>query len=120
MVRLPFRRGDIVICVFSGDYGKPRPAVVVQSDLFNETHASVVLCPVSSEITGLNLLRVKIPASETTGLRAESEVMVDKLAAVGRERIRKRAGRLSSSHINLVDRALRTWLSLEEAKGNNP
>ena len=29
------KRGDIVTCALSGDYGKPRPAVVVQSDLFN-------------------------------------------------------------------------------------
>ena len=36
-----YRRGDVVICVLSGDYGKPRPAVVVQSDLFNPTHASI-------------------------------------------------------------------------------
>lgn len=39
-----YQRGEIVVCVLSGDYGKPRPAVVVQSDLFNPTHASITNC----------------------------------------------------------------------------
>jgi mRNA interferase MazF len=77
-----FQRGDVVICILSGDYGKPRPAVVIQSDFFNETHASVVVCPVSSELTGLNLFRIAIPESAITGLHKPSEVMVDKLSAV--------------------------------------
>jgi mRNA-degrading endonuclease toxin of MazEF toxin-antitoxin module len=38
-----YQRGDVVVCVLSGDYGKPRPAVVVQSDVFNPTHASVTV-----------------------------------------------------------------------------
>jgi mRNA interferase MazF len=59
-----YRRGDIVLTVLSGDYGKPRPVVVIQSDLFNETHASLVLCPISSEITGLTVFRAHLPASE--------------------------------------------------------
>jgi len=112
MTEAVFRRGDVVVCAFSGDYGKPRPALVVQSDLFNETHASVVLCPISSEITGLSLFRVAIPASDAAGLRKDSEVMVDKLAAVRRTRVARRVGRLSRAQMALVDGALRLWLEL--------
>jgi len=113
-------RGDVVICVFSNEFGKPRPAVVVQSDLFNETHATVVLCPVSSEITGLAMFRVPIPASASTGLRTDSEVMTDKISTVGRPRIRKQVGKLSNSQMELVDRAIRTWLDLTDSRGSNP
>jgi mRNA interferase MazF len=35
------KRGDIALAVARGDYGKSRPAVIVQSDLFNPTHASL-------------------------------------------------------------------------------
>jgi len=42
------KRGDVVVVALSGDYGKPRPALIVQSDLFNETHASVTLAPVTT------------------------------------------------------------------------
>ena len=97
-----FRRGDVLLCALPGDYAKPRPAVVVQSDLFNETHASIVVCPISSEITGLTLFRVAISASATTGLKKESEVMVDKITAARRTRLARRIGVLSASQMNLI------------------
>jgi mRNA interferase MazF len=107
-----YQRGDVVVCALAGDFGKPRPAVVVQSDLFNQTHASVVLCPISSEATGLTLFRVPIPASQASGLREDSEVMVDKIGAVRRERVRQRIGALTRAQMSLMDRALRLWLEL--------
>lgn len=110
-----FRRGDIVLTVLSGDYGKPRPALVIQSDLFNETHASFVLCPISSELTGLTAFRVQLSASEATGLRVDSEVMIDKMIAAKRERIRRRIGHARPEQLAAVDRALRLWLNLGEA-----
>ena len=110
-----FRRGDVVIAVFSRDYGKPRPAVVVQSDLFNATHTSVVLCPVSSELTGLNLFRVRARVSKMSGIQTESEIMVDKMGAVAAGRIRQRIGRLSGAQMETVDWALRLWLDLPQA-----
>jgi mRNA interferase MazF len=43
-------RGDILIVATRGACtGKPRPAVVVQSDVFNETHGCVTVCPVTSD-----------------------------------------------------------------------
>jgi mRNA interferase MazF len=107
-----FRRGDLVVAVFGRDYGKPRPAVVIQSDLFNDSHASAVLCPISSDLTGFTVFRVKVLASRASGLRADSEVMVDKMATVDRERIRQRVGRLSGSQMGQVNAALRIWLDL--------
>ena len=44
------KRGDVVIVGAAGDYGKPRPAVIVQTDSFPETHASVVICQMTSEL----------------------------------------------------------------------
>ena len=118
MTEPSFRRGDVVVCVLAGDYGKPRPAVVVQSDLFNETHASVVVCPISSEVTGLSLFRVAIPASQASGLRRDSEIMVDKITAARRTRLSRQIGRLSRGQMSLVDRALGTWLELPAAAGS--
>jgi mRNA interferase MazF len=111
------RRGDLVITVFSGDYGKPRPAVVVQSDLFNDSHASVVLCPVSSSLKGLPLFRVMLTAASTRGLERDSEVMVDKIGAVDRRKVRQRIGQLSRTQMQAVDRALRVWLELPSQEG---
>jgi mRNA interferase MazF len=107
-----FRRGDLVIAVFGRDHGKPRPAVVIQSDLFNRSHGSVVLCPISSDLTGFTVFRVALLHAETKGLRVDSEVMVDKMGAVERDRIRQRIGRLSPPQMSLVDQALQIWLDL--------
>jgi PemK-like, MazF-like toxin of type II toxin-antitoxin system len=54
------KRGDLVVVALPGDYGKPRPALVVQSDLFNDAHASITVAPVSSTIVNTPLFRVTV------------------------------------------------------------
>lgn len=111
----PLRRGDLVVAVFGREHGKPRPAVVVQADLFNASHTSLVLCPISSAQTGLGIFRLKLAAAETPGLRRDSEIMVDKLGAVERRRIGQRIGSLSNTQMQAVNTALRIWLDLADA-----
>ena len=80
------KRVDLVIVSAPGDYGKPRPAVIVQSDVFNETHASIVVCLITSERQHAPLFRIDVQPSETTGLTVTSQIMVDKIVALRRER----------------------------------
>jgi mRNA interferase MazF len=54
------RRGDVVTVAPAGDYGKPGPAVIVQTDAFPENHASVVVCPLTSELADAPDFRVTI------------------------------------------------------------
>jgi len=70
---LSVQRGDIVLVVASGDYGKPRPAVIVQSDLFNDTHASLTICPVTSSLVEVPLFRVPLKPSRANGLARQSK-----------------------------------------------
>jgi mRNA interferase MazF len=63
------QKGDIVSCVLSGDFGKPRPAVVVQANLFNETHASITICPLTSHLVEAPLFRIAVSPSEQNGLK---------------------------------------------------
>lgn len=107
------RRGDVVVCAAPGDYGKPRPAVVVQSDLFNATHASVTVCPVTSDLQDAPLFRITIDPGPGNGLRARSQVMVDKVQALRRDLIRRTIGALSPTQVTRVSDALRLWLGLE-------
>jgi mRNA interferase MazF len=109
---LDLKRGDVVVGVASRDYGKPRPAVVVQSDFFNETHASITLCPVTSHLVDTPLFRIPVGPGAGTGLKAASQVMVDKVMSVPRERIAKKTGRLPVGALHLVDEALRLWLGI--------
>lgn len=110
--RLEISRGDVVVCASPGEYGKPRPAVVVQSDLFNDTHASIVICPITSHLVDATLFRPTIRPSRENGLVAESQIMVDKMTAVSCQRIAKRVGKISEVELTKVDRAMTLWLGL--------
>ncbi len=109
---LTLRRGDVVLSVAAGDYGKPRPALIVQSDLFNATHASLTICPVTSTLVDAPLFRIAVKASRATGLVRSSQVMVDKVQTLRRDRIGKRIGRLGPAQMQAVESSLRLWLRL--------
>lgn len=108
-----WRRGDIVACAIPGDFGgKPRPALVVQSDLVNPTHATVAVCPLTTHLEDAALFRIPVKAGSRSGLRADSQVMVDKLMTVRVSRIGSRIGSLDEPEIEAVDEALTLWLGL--------
>ena len=109
---MEIKRGDVVLCAAPGDYGKPRPAVVVQSDLFNATHSSVVVCLITSHLEDAPLFRIPVSAGRTTGLKLESQVMVDKVIAIPRSKITRRIGVLAAGLLKEIDDALRLWLEL--------
>ena len=106
-------RGDLVVVATRGAYsGKPRPALVVQTDLYNETHASVTVCLVTSDVIDAPLFRISIPHGARTGLQTPSQVMVDKIVSVSRGAIAKRIGRCSDDELERIEDALRGWLGL--------
>jgi mRNA interferase MazF len=108
------RRGDLVTVAAAGDYGKPRPAVIVQTDAFPESHASVVVCQLTSELADASDFRVTIDPSAENGLRLTSQVMADKPVTVRRERIGPRIGRLGDRDMARLGAALAFVLGLAD------
>lgn len=107
-------RGAIVVVAAKGAYtGKPRPALVVQSDLFNPTHQSVTICPITSDCIDAPLFRIPLPPGERTGLRIVSQIMVDKIVSVPRSAITAKIGRCDTAELEAADNALRGWLGLD-------
>jgi len=107
------RRGAIVLAAGPGEFtAKPRPFVVVQSDLFNDAHESVSICPLTSNVTGNHLFRVAVDSSAGTGLDRESEIQVDKVQSLRRTRLVRQVGTVSATTMTQVDEALRRWLAL--------
>lgn len=104
-------RGDLITVALQGDYGKPRPAVVIQSDLFDE-HPSVTLLPLTSDLRDTPLFRITIEPSPANGLRQRSQVMVDKIHTVPRAKIGPSLGRLSDDEQIAVNRSLMLFLGL--------
>jgi mRNA interferase MazF len=108
------KRGDVVIVAAAGDYGKPRPAIIVQSNAFPETHGSIVICQMTSEVVDAPDFRVTIDPNDENGLRVRSQVMADKPLTVRRERIGQRIGRLRDGDIGRLNIALAFVMGLAD------
>jgi len=107
-------RGDVVIVAAPGDYGKPRPAIIVQTDAFPEAHSSVVICQMTSEVVDAPDFRVTIDPSAENGLQLRSQVMADKPVTVRRRRIGQIIGRLSERDIGRLNIALAFVMGLAD------
>lgn len=103
------RRGDLVTIALQGDYGKPRPALIIQSDLFDE-HPSVTVLPITSDLRPTPLFRVELAPTPDNGLRLVSQVMVDKTMTVAREKIGPVIGHADDATMVAVNRALALFL----------
>ena len=103
------RRGDLVTVALQGDLGKPRPALVIQSDLF-DMHPSITILPVTGELRVAPLFRIPVNPSELNGLTKPSQVMVDKPQSVAREKVGAAIGHLDDETMLAVNRALAVFL----------
>jgi mRNA interferase MazF len=101
-----------IVLVAGWDDSAERPCVIVQSDLFNESHSTITLCPLTSKVGGEALFRVTISPREQNGLTAECEVQVDRVASIDRVRLRGVIGHASATRMEQIDQALRRWLML--------
>jgi mRNA interferase MazF len=107
-------RGDVVVVAAPGDYGKPRPAVIVQSDAFPQRHPSVIVCQMTSELLEDADFRVTVEPGRETGLRLRSQIMADKPVTVRRERIGRQLGRLTTAELVRLNVALAFVLGLAD------
>lgn len=105
------RRGDLVTVALAGDFGKPRPALVIQADGFADTGTVTVLL-VSGTLVDAPLLRVTVAPSPQNGLQKISQVMVDKAMTLRRERLGQVFGRVDDETLLAVNRALAVFFGL--------
>lgn len=108
---MEIRRGDVVTVAMPGDYGKPRPALVVQADAFRELE-SVTVLRLSSDLRDLPLFRITVEPGPGNGLQKRSQIMVDKAATVPRANIGQHIGRADTGTMRAVDTALAGFLGL--------
>lgn len=104
-------RGDLVTIALQGDFGKLRPALVIQADWF-AAHASVTVLPVSSTLVEAPLLRITLQPSPDNGLQKSSQIMVDKAMTVQRDKLGPTFGRIDADALVEVERCLAVFLGL--------
>lgn len=101
------KRGDIVVVAAPGDYGKPRPAVLIQTDALTELGSkSVILCLLSGSEFHSPLFRIPLEPNESNGLEKPSQIMVEKILTVPREKISQPIGCLSDEQLVQLNRTL--------------
>lgn len=106
------KRGNVVTVAMQGDFGKPRPALVLQSDVFSDIHATVTVALISSEIKQAPIFRLDIEPNEANGLTRPSQVQIDKIMSIRSEKIGSVIGDLNDVMMVRVNRALALWLGL--------
>ena len=106
------RRGEVWTIAGGADYaGKPRPAVIVQDDVFDAT-ASVTICAFTTDPTEAALFRVVVEPSEGNGLQKRSSLMVDKITTIPKSKVGDRVGRLDDEDVVRLNRAILVFLGL--------
>lgn len=105
-------RGEIWTAAGGPDFaGKPRPVVIIQADRFDAT-ASITVCGLTTTALAISLFRVAVEPTPANGLMQRSFIMVDKIASVRRDKLRRRIGRLATNDIARLDRAMTIFLGL--------
>lgn len=107
------KRGDLVLVATPGDYGKPRPALIVQSDLFQE-HPSVTICLLTTHLRQTPLFRYEVEPGSDNGLTSTSQVQIDKLMTVPGQKIGQVIGRLSTKQMNEITKLLLLWIGVAD------
>lgn len=105
------RRGDLVTVCLQGDYGKPRPALIIQSDLFN-LHPSITFLPITSHLLETPVLRITVEPLDENGLTKTSQIMIDKTTTLPADKIGRVIGRLDDATMISINRALILFLGL--------
>ena len=103
---MTMRRGDLVTAVMAGDHGKPRPAVIVQSDALPESDSSVFACPLTSALVEGARFRVTIDPSTENAVLTKLQIMADKPTTTRRARIGRQIGRLARGDVVRLNQAL--------------
>ena len=105
------KRGDLVTIAVQGDFGKPRPALVIQANQFDE-HVTVTVLPVTSTLVIAPLLRVTVQPSAENGLLKPSQVMLDKAVTLKRHKLGNVVGRMDADALAEVERCLAVFLGI--------
>ena len=105
-------KGSIISVVLPGDLGKPRPALIMQSEILSDVTSSVIILPFTSTIRPTPLLRITVLPSASNGLRVPSQVMIDRITNVKRDKIGGVIGQMESETLLEVTRRLLSLLGV--------
>ncbi|WP_375640509.1 type II toxin-antitoxin system PemK/MazF family toxin [Bartonella sp. MM55XZML] len=104
-------RGSLVTIAMQGDFGKPRPALIIQANQFSE-HTSMTVLPITSTLVDAPLLRITIQPNAKNGLQKPSQVMIDKIMTVRCDKMSSIFGSLKEKEMLEIERCLAVFLGI--------
>ncbi|VEJ45808.1 type II toxin-antitoxin system PemK/MazF family toxin [Bartonella vinsonii] len=104
-------RGSLVTIAMQGDFGKPRPALIIQANQFSE-HTSVTVLPITSTLVSAPLLRITLYPDSKNGLQKPSQVMIDKIMTVRCEKVSSTFGSIPVDKMLEIERCLAVFLGI--------
>jgi mRNA interferase MazF len=105
------KRGDFVTIAMHGDFGKPRPALVIQSNQFDQL-ATITVLPVTSTLVDAPLLRITVEPNTENGLQKPSQVMVDKTMTIKCDKVGPAFGSIDVDTMVQVERSLAVFMGI--------
>jgi mRNA interferase MazF len=107
-----FMRGDLILAASTGDYGKPRPNLVIQSNLFSDI-PSVTVCPLTGDLQiNAPAIRINIAPTAKNGLHLPSQIAIDKITTLALSRVTMVLGKADTEVMTQVTRALAVFLEV--------
>jgi mRNA interferase MazF len=106
-------RGQLISVTAPGDYGKPRPALIVQTDLFTE-HPNVTVCLVTSHLTNAPLYRHTVEPSPDNGLSMVSQIQIDKIMTLPRQKMGAVIGSLTDKQMSEITKLVALWIGIAD------
>lgn len=92
---------------------KIRPVIVIQTDLLNKEHPSIIVCPITtnvkpdSEILRIHLKKLKF------GLKEDCDIMIDQITANNNKRLVKKVEVVDSDTAEKIREKLKIVLDLD-------
>ena len=105
------KRGDFVTIALQGDFGKPRPALVIQANAFLANDSVTVLL-LSSAAINAPLLRINIEPGAENGLQLASQIMIDKTMTIKADKLGASFGQIDAETFLQVERCLAVFLGI--------
>ncbi len=106
------KRGHLISIAMQGNFGKPRPALIIQSDMFNKTHATITVALITSDLIDAPIFRVNIDPTEENGLNHKSQIQVDQIITIKKDKVGSVIGKVDDATMVKINRAMVLWVGL--------
>lgn len=111
------KRGDVYLAdldpVMGSEQGGIRPVLIIQNNMGNRHSSTTIVAPITTKLTSGYLPVHVMIYPKSAGLQHNSNVMLEQIRVMDKERLKNKIGHLPPFAMTLIDRALRISVGLK-------